>query len=166
MTERPAQSQLTQSPLTETAAFKLHRATILVDRLADAYLKREHDIGYAAYLVLLMVRLLGAPSQQAIAANLDVSRASITQRVAALVTMGLVAVAPDPDDSRANIVSLTESGIDMVDAAWRGLEHHQDGLDRGVDQVALAAQLDLIIANAETALAEVALADAADRNHS
>ncbi|HOY83492.1 MAG TPA: MarR family winged helix-turn-helix transcriptional regulator, partial [Rhodoglobus sp.] len=133
-------------------AFKLHRATVLIDRIADDYLTREHGIHYAPFLVLLMVRVLGEPSQQAIARNLDVSRASVTQRVSGLVGSGLLEVTPDPADSRANIVRLTTPGRALVDSAWRGLEQHQSGLDVGVDEPALVAQLDRIISNAVEAL--------------
>ena len=144
---------MTDTPdITSSTAFKLHRATVLIDRIADDYLTREHGIHYAPFLVLLMVRVLGEPSQQAIARNLDVSRASVTQRVSGLVESGLLEVTPDPADSRANIVRLTTAGRVLVDSAWRGLEQHQSGLDAGVDEPALVAQLDRIISNAEEAL--------------
>lgn len=144
---------MTDSPdITSSTAFKLHRATVLIDRIADDYLSREHGIRYAPFLVLLMVRVLGEPSQQAIARNLDVSRASVTQRVSGLVENGLLEVTPDPGDSRANIVRLSTAGRVLVDSAWRGLEQHQSGLDAGVDESALVAQLDRIISNAVAAL--------------
>jgi DNA-binding MarR family transcriptional regulator len=138
--------------ITESTAFKLHRATVLIDRIADDYLDREHGIRYAPYLVLLIVRVLGEPSQQAIATNLDVSRASITQRVSGLVERGLLEIGVDPDDARAHRVRLTEAGRALVDAAWRGLESRQDGLDEGIDEPVFAQQLDRLIANAVTAL--------------
>jgi DNA-binding MarR family transcriptional regulator len=132
---------------TSSTAFKLHRATVLIDRVADDFLVREHGIHYSQFAVLLMVRVLGDPSQRAIAANLAVSRASITQRVTALVERGLLAVAPDPEDARANVVRFTAQGAALTERAWAGLEQHQSGLDEGVDESALAAQLDLLIAN-------------------
>src|SRR5688572_27568166 len=133
--------------ITESTGFKLHRVTALLDRVADAYLRAEHGIRYPAFLVLLMVRVLGEPSQQRIAANLGVSRASVTQRVGALVEDGLLATRTDPADSRANVVTLTARGETLLDAAWHGLDAHQAGLDDGVDEAALAAQLDRILAN-------------------
>jgi DNA-binding MarR family transcriptional regulator len=138
---------MTTNPL-ESTAFKLHRATVLIDRLADAYLVREHGIHYSAFVVLLMASVLGEASQTTIAENLAVSRASITQRVAALAEAGLVEVRPDPSDSRAKLVRLTGHGHTVFASAWQGLEAHQSGLDEGVDEVALAAQLDSLIANA------------------
>lgn len=137
---------MTDAILSSTA-FKLHQATALLDRAADAYLLREHGIRYAPFLVLLMVRVMEQPSQRAIADALDVSRASITQRVAQLATDGFLVTEPDPRDVRANIVRLTPEGLALVNEAWAGLDAHQNGLDDGVDEVALVAQLDRIIAN-------------------
>jgi len=130
-----------------STAFKLHQATALLDRAADTYLQREHGVRYAPFLVLLIVRVMGEPSQRAVADALDVSRASITQRVAQLTAAGLLAVESDPRDVRANVLRLTEAGLSLVDEAWSGLEAHQNGLDDGVDEAALVTQLDRIIAN-------------------
>ena len=132
----------------DSTAFKLHRATVLIDRLADAYLVREHGIHYSAFVVLLMSSVVGEASQTRLADNLGVSRASVTQRVAALAEIGLVEVRPDPSDSRAKLVRLTGNGQALFASAWQGLEAHQSGLEKGVDEVALAAQLDSLIANA------------------
>ena len=131
----------------DSTTFKLHRVIALLDRVADAYLRTEHGIRYPAFLALLMVRVLGEPSQQRIAANLGVSRASVTQRIGALVDEGLLTTRTDPADARANLVALTDSGAALLDASWSGLEAHQAGLDDGVDEPALAAQLDRILAN-------------------
>lgn len=133
--------------IVDSTAFKLHRVTALLDRVADAYLHEQHGIRYSSFLVLLLTRVLGEPVQQQLATALDVSRASITQRVGALVAEGLVETAPDPADARANRVRLTARGADLVETAWAGLDAHQAGLDDGVDDAALAAQLDRILAN-------------------
>ncbi|MET4582310.1 DNA-binding MarR family transcriptional regulator [Conyzicola nivalis] len=137
-----------QPDFTDSTAFKLHRATVLLDRIADDYLFSVHRIHYAPFLVLLMARVLGPTTQQAIARNLGVSRASVTQRVGVLQNIGLVAVTKSTTDSRANTVELTAEGTTLVEAAWLGLESHQDGVDFGVDEPLLAAQLDRLIDNA------------------
>jgi DNA-binding MarR family transcriptional regulator len=138
--------------LTDSTAFKLHRATVLIDRLADDYLLANHGIRYAPFLVLLIARVLGPTTQQSIAANLGVSRASVTQRVGALVAAGWLSTRKSTADSRANTVELTEAGAALVEAAWEGLETHQDGLGDGVDEAVLAQQLDALIANAMRAI--------------
>ena len=126
----------------DSTAFKLHQATLLVDRIADDYLQR----GTASATPLSRAadaRHDGPTSQQAIAASLDVSRASITQRVSALVETACSR--SRTRDSRANR-RLTTAGREPLDAAWQGLETHQTGLDDGVDEAVLVAQLDRLIA--------------------
>ena len=134
--------------ITESTAFKLHRVTALLDRVADDYLHSRHGIRYAPFLVLLIARVLGPASQQRLAVGLGVSRASVTQRIGALVQTGLLTTERDPSDARAHLVRLTADGGDLVDRAWTGLERYQVGLDDGVDDAALAGQLDRILANA------------------
>lgn len=137
-----------QRDIVESAAFKLHRATALVDRVADRYLQQHHGIRYSGFLVLLTVGTIGQQTQRQIAERLDVSRASITQRLGRLLEDDLVISAPHPDDARANTISLSRKGAALLERAWQGLESHQDGVDAGVDEEALVQQLDRIIENA------------------
>lgn len=139
--------------ITQFTSFKLHQATTLIDRVADNYLRSRHGIGFAPFLVLLMVRVLGPTDQQSIATALDVSRASITQRVGVLRDRDLLAVVPHPSDPRAKLVSLTTEGARLVEDAWRGLDRDLADVDEGVDEAALAAQLDRLISNSRTVLA-------------
>jgi len=145
---------MTPEQFLDSPAVKLHRATVLLDRLADDYLRDHHGIRYAPFLILLMLGILGPSTQQRLATNLDVSRASITQRIGGLSADGLVRVEVDPQDARAHRVDLTERGRELLERAWSGLDAHQDGVDRGVDSAALVAQLDVLIENATAALAE------------
>lgn len=139
--------------IASSLSFKLHLATVLVDRSADRYLRTHHDITYSLLVVLLMVGVLEGPSQREIADHLDVSRASITQRVGDLSRRGLVEVVPSEQDARAVRVWLTREGGALLTDAWQGLETSEDGIDRGVDVVALECELDLLIANARAQLA-------------
>jgi len=141
-----------QPNVTDSTAFKLHRATVLIDRLADDYLLTNHGIRYAPFLVLLMARVLGPTTQQSIATNLGVSRASVTQRVGVLVDAGWLSTTKSVADSRANTVELTDAGAALVESAWVGLETKQDGLGDGVDEAGLVRQLDALIANAMRAI--------------
>jgi DNA-binding MarR family transcriptional regulator len=96
----------------------------------------------------LTVGVLGQPHQRAVADSLDVSRASITQRVTALRECGLVRVTRDATDARSQRVSLTDDGESLLETAWRGLDEHDNGLDHGVDIQALERELDTLIRNA------------------
>ncbi|MHA7153780.1 MarR family winged helix-turn-helix transcriptional regulator [Arthrobacter sp. TMN-50] len=138
--------------LRQSTVFKLHRATTLVNRVSDEYLHARHGVRYAPFLVLLALRIAGPSPQQAIAQSLDVSRASITQRVQQLKQLGLVDVTISTKDQRANVVALTISGRRLTDAAWHGLETTLDGVDEGLDDAVLRRQLDRLIANCTAAL--------------
>ena len=121
---------------------------MLVDRVADRYLHEHHGIHYSGFVVLLVVGTAHQPTQRALADSLNVSRASITQRLGQLIADGLVETCRHAGDGRAKIVTLTEKGSKLLQRAWNGLESHQDGLDRRVDEDALVQQLNQLIENA------------------
>jgi DNA-binding MarR family transcriptional regulator len=133
--------------ITQYASFKLHQATALLDRVSDNYLRTHHGIRYAPFLVLLISKVVGPATQQRLATALDVSRASITQRVSALKQQGLLSVVADPKDSRAHLVSLTEAGERLVAAAWEGLDRDLADVEEGIDERLLTEQLDRLIGN-------------------
>jgi len=142
-------------PLSRRFALALHRATALVDRVADAHLRPAHGIGVSELAALATIDALEPARQSTVAAALDVSRSAVTQRLASLTRDGLVAVVADPDDRRANVVGLTPAGRALLAAAWESLARHDDGLEEGVDVPALVAALDRVAANAERHLAAV-----------
>lgn len=130
----------------------LHRATALVDRVADAHLRPAHGIGISAFSALVTIDALGPARQSAVAAGLGVSRAAVTQRLADLTVRGLVDIVDDPTNRRARLVALTPAGRRLLTAAWRGLAESDDGLERGVDLEAVTEQLERLIANARAHL--------------
>jgi len=136
-------------PPQESLAFALHRATVLVDRAADLFLRSRHDLSYPLFSVLLLIGHNDRPTQREIADMLGVSRASITQRVAELTRRGLIVTQPSPVDARALNLSLTPAGGALLTAAWQDLESTEDGIDDGIDVAPLIRQLDTITANAD-----------------
>lgn len=141
MTEDPVE-------LSQRLALALHRATALVDRVAEVYLRPAHGIGTSAFAALVTIDALEPARQTDLARGLDVSRAAVTQRLADLSARGLVEVHPDPTDARANVVSLSAAGRALLRDAWAGLARQDDGLEAGVDLEVLLAGLDAVIANA------------------
>lgn len=140
-------------PDSQRLVLSLHRATALVDRVADAYLRPTHGITISMFAALVTIDGLGPARQSEIARSLDVSRAAVSQRLHELVKRGLVQVTGDAGDRRAHRVAITPSGSALLDAAWRGLDASDDGVEVGVDLVGLQDALDTLIANAERALA-------------
>nr|WP_308472155.1 MarR family winged helix-turn-helix transcriptional regulator [Microbacterium sp. AK009] len=80
---------------------------------------------------------------------LRVSRAAVTQRLAAFTALGWVEVRPYHSDGRTNLVSLTAAGADLITSAWQGLAASDDGADDGVDLVQLQRSLERVIGNVE-----------------
>ena len=148
MTNEPA-------PIPESLAFALHRATVLVDRAADEFLRTRHDLSYSLFSVLLIVGSREWPTQREVADMLGVSRASITQRVAELVRRGLVLARPSADDARAVNLELTAAGGRLLAAAWHDLETADDRLEDGIDVPTLIRQLTRLAANAEASLTAI-----------
>ncbi|WP_376985622.1 MarR family winged helix-turn-helix transcriptional regulator [Aquipuribacter hungaricus] len=137
-------------------ALALHRATGLLDRVADAYLRPAHGIGVSTFAALVAIDAVGPANQTVVARALDVSRAAVTQRLSGLVARGLVAVVADPGDSRAHVVTLTTAGRELLGQAWAGLARSEDGVEDGVDVAALTAALVTLADNAERHLGRVA----------
>ncbi|WP_127793352.1 MarR family winged helix-turn-helix transcriptional regulator [Agromyces sp. LHK192] len=148
------------APQSRPFALTLHRATALVDRVADVYLRPAHGIGVADFAALITIDAFAPARQSSIARGMGVSRAAVTQRLAELVGKGLVQVSPDPSNARANLVSLTGSGSRLLASAWAGLDASDDGLEDSIDLALLQQQLETLIANAERHLA--ARAEASD----
>lgn len=134
-------------------ALTLHKATALVDRVADAYLRPTHDLTISMFSALVTIEAIGPARQSEIARALDVSRAAVTQRLVELVARELVEVTPDAADQRANCVAVTPTGRRVLGAAWRGLAESDDGLENGVDLERLQGALDTLVANATAYLA-------------
>lgn len=139
-------------PITESLAFALHRATVLVDRAADLFLRARHDVSYSLFSVLLLIGTHDGPTQREVADMLGVSRASITQRVAELRRRGLVLAEAHPTDARAVTLTLTPEGGTLLERAWRDLESGDEGIDAGVDLPTLLRHLQIITRNAETSI--------------
>jgi DNA-binding MarR family transcriptional regulator len=63
-----------------------------------------------------------------IARNLGISRQAIHSTINQMVKLGIVELAPDPDDRRHMIVSLTETGARMRRDAQRAMDDLSDQL--------------------------------------
>ena len=137
----------------QSLALSLHRATALLDRIADGYLRPRHGIGISAFAALVTIDALEPASQRRIAEGLDLSRAAVTQRLKDLDARGLVDVSSDPADGRSHLVTLSRAGRELLRQAWQGLATLDDGVDQGLDLVALQASLDVFSANAARYLA-------------
>lgn len=97
----------------------------------------------------MMAMLSGAEHRRMgeTAAFLMMDRTTLTAAIKALERRGLVAVALDPKDRRGRLISLTEQGRKILDAAkpiWRSEHALLEGERPNLDAPRLRAQLKML----------------------
>ena len=109
-------------------AYLLHALVARLDVAADEMLRRDHDISYAKFLVLLAVERLGTPTQRELAAEQQVSDPAMSRTAAALAADGLLDVRTVPGNGHRRAVGLTprgrrlvEEGSDLLESAYAAL---------------------------------------------
>lgn len=112
----------------------------------------EHGLEPWEFDVLTALRRAGTPYELSPGALLRatlVTSGTMTNRIDRLVQAGLVRRRPDPEDRRGVLVSLTETGLARVDAAFAGLlrrEHELLGNLSPTQQRTLATLLRALLA--------------------
>lgn len=109
-------------------AYLLHALVARLDVAADEMLRRDHDVSYPKFLVLLAVERLGAPTQRELAAAQQVSEPAMSRTVAALAADGLLDVRTVPGNGHRRAIGLTprgrrlvDEGSDLLESAFAGL---------------------------------------------
>lgn len=119
--------------------------------LLDADLRREHDISFGAYDVLL--RLTRAPERclgmSELARRVMLSPSGLTRMVDRLVETGLVRRRPFEGDARVTLACLTDRGRQRVRAAarthLRGIRDHFAGRLSEAQLRSVASALEIIV---------------------
>ncbi|MEU7747051.1 MarR family transcriptional regulator [Nonomuraea sp. NPDC049158] len=112
----------------------------------------EHALEPWEFDVLTALRRAGKPyelSPGALIRATLVTSGTMTNRIDRLAQAGLVRRRPDPEDRRGVLVSLTESGLARVDAAFAGLLRREHDLLAGLpltNQRTLSALLRTLLA--------------------
>jgi DNA-binding MarR family transcriptional regulator len=98
---------------------RLGRLTVVLRPAIEAVFER-HGLRHGEFDVLATLRRSGPPytlTPSALSATLMLSRAGMTNRLDRLETAGLVHRRLDPADRRSFLVTLTDDGFTLVDAA-------------------------------------------------
>ncbi|WP_125611162.1 MarR family winged helix-turn-helix transcriptional regulator [Specibacter cremeus] len=92
----------------------------------------------AAYGLMTVLRSQGGVRLTELAASIGVGKPSVSRQVAFLVSIGLVRKQDDPADGRAQLIELTTTGRDRMEAihlgrreAFRNMLAHWDDADVG-----------------------------------
>ena len=129
---------------------RLSRAASAVDaRLARTF--AAHGLDRASFDVLATLLRNGAPyrlTPAGLAADAMITSAAVAQRLNRLETRGLITRAPNPDDGRGSLVTLTAAGKAAVEAALPAHLATEEGLLAGLapdERATLAALLTRVL---------------------
>jgi DNA-binding MarR family transcriptional regulator len=78
---------------------------------------RPYDLGTTQWYVLYRLSGRQPVGQQVLTRELEVERATLSAVIAALVRKGLIEQAPDPNDQRQRLLSITPAGLKL----WKSL---------------------------------------------
>lgn len=104
-------------PLSEpkrALAHKMASVTRVWRQLADAALAEFGVSNSAAWCLIHIERLGGEVRQNELAESLDIAQPSLVRTLDQVQASGLVQRTQHPDDKRSNIISLTDTGQDLV----------------------------------------------------
>jgi DNA-binding MarR family transcriptional regulator len=127
LTDRTLDAWQQAQPDLETAGLQV---TARLSRIGPLLARRQEGVferfglGRGEVGVLGALRIAGQPHQLSptrLAKGLMLSSAGITSRIDRLERRGFVRRLPDPDDRRGVIIELTDSGLQVVDAAVAAL---------------------------------------------
>ncbi|KPN17988.1 MULTISPECIES: MarR family winged helix-turn-helix transcriptional regulator [unclassified Arthrobacter] len=125
MTEKPPAIQSAPSRAVETLEQELsvlwRRARAVSHRVAKAV---HPDLEPAAYGLLVLLQRRGPLRLTDVAAAIGVGKPSVSRQIVMLESLGLVRKQADPEDGRAQTISLTDSGSEQLMKAQRAREKH------------------------------------------
>jgi MarR family transcriptional regulator, negative regulator of the multidrug operon emrRAB len=106
-----------KNPAGAVAVWRLCRASALAEKAIDNEVHRPRQRSWSAYRVLGCLHVLGATDPGTLARVLDVAPPSISSLLATLERLNLITRAPDPENRRRVIVSITPAGVEAAQEA-------------------------------------------------
>lgn len=105
----------------------LIRVVKLLHAVRDHAPRRHPDVDTAAYPLLFQLRGESLRLSE-LAPRVLAELSTVSRQVGALVDLGLIARGPDPDDGRAQALSLTSTGEELLVAIRDGRDRWLQGL--------------------------------------
>jgi len=142
--------------MTQSLGLMLHDAARLLKREFERR-ARDHALTLMQWRVLGTLSRDGGLTQKALGVRVEASPMTITDILDRLEGLGLVRREPDPSDSRAKRVSITEAALPVIDEMRSLAGEVYDQALRGIapaDRDALIRALGQITANLEAAADE------------
>jgi len=116
----------------------------LASRAAIERILRPYDLGSTQWYVLYQLVHHGPTAQRDFPKLLQIEKPALSDVVSALVRKGFVAQAPDPNDQRQRILSLTAQGQDLWQRLPDPIALILDIAFEGVDEKALSLVVNVL----------------------
>src|SRR5215469_7400428 len=94
--------------------FALMEGVSLLQHRIEQQLRAEGDISYVQFQLLARLNARGPLTMTELADGVVYSRSGLTYQAGLLEQAGLVTRGPSPDDERASLVTITDSGLALV----------------------------------------------------
>ncbi|MGI3169485.1 MarR family winged helix-turn-helix transcriptional regulator [Pseudooceanicola sp. C21-150M6] len=133
----------------------VRRASRRMIRLYDAALA-EHGLTISQLALLAWVLYLRKPTVQKVAGLMEMDQSALSRGMVPLEREGLVTAAPDPDDKRKKVLSLTGEGQRRLVAgaeAWQRAQRQveEEEARDGMDMASLMARVNALVATEKKA---------------
>jgi DNA-binding MarR family transcriptional regulator len=100
--------------------FALMEAVSLLQHGVEQQLRAEGNISYVQFQLLARLAARGQLTMTELADGVVYSRSGLTYQAALLEKAGLITRGPSPDDDRATVVTITDSGRALLDRVFPG----------------------------------------------
>ncbi len=102
-----------------------------MNKSADAYIRRTTDLTFSRFQLLDTLRQVGRQTQHGLAQAMGVSDPVVSRMLVELAAAGYVEIENDPNHGRRRLVSITQAGIERIQALGEVLERAFMELVRG-----------------------------------
>jgi len=130
---------------TNKITFNIHRASFLLDRIADRALQDKFALTYAQFRILMAIDSKKNLSQKDIASFWEVSEAAVSRQLENLKGKALIACQEDRQNRRKNVLALTQKGREQLLKSYKLISQRYQDIYKVID----AKTQDQLVGNLE-----------------
>ncbi|MBI2611649.1 winged helix-turn-helix transcriptional regulator [Candidatus Gottesmanbacteria bacterium] len=102
--------------------FRIHKLVFLIDKTTDKILNEQLQITHSQVIMMHAIKHRGEVSQTDIAKYWQITDAAVSRQVEILATKGFIKLWQNPQNRRENLLSLTGSGQNYLQKAFKLLD--------------------------------------------
>lgn len=123
----------------------INKLVVLMQLKAEKILEKNYLITYSQFLILHTINSLGSPTQFQIASCMSLTGAGTSKLISKLEFMGLIIKKVNINNKRANIITLTKKGENIINSALQTLENEFEKYINKTDKITMSKITDKTI---------------------